>query len=75
VPADYKDARIFYGLVGAAGHFGPHRLIQLMIRDRNAARESVARNLKWDFDRVIVSHGDVLESGDKEKLRAAYAFA
>jgi hypothetical protein len=46
-----------------------------MIRDRNAARESVARILKWDFDRVIVTHGDVLESGGKEKLRAAYAFA
>ncbi|HKN60061.1 MAG TPA: DUF4336 domain-containing protein [Candidatus Acidoferrales bacterium] len=74
VPADFQGARVFYGLVGAAGRFGPHRLIRLMIRDRNAARESVARILKWDFDRVIVTHGDVLESGGHAKFAEAYSY-
>ena len=74
VPADFKDARIFYTLVGGRGRFGPHRLIRLSIRDRKAARESVAKILEWDFDRVIVTHGDVLESGGKPKFAAAFSF-
>jgi len=74
VPADFKDARIFYALVGGRGHFGPHRLIRLMIRDHKAARESVAKILEWDFDRVIVTHGDVLESGGHAKFSQAYSY-
>jgi hypothetical protein len=74
VPADFKEARIFYTLVGGRGTFGPHRLIKQAIRDRKAARESVAKILEWDFDRVIVTHGDVLESGGHAKFAAAYAY-
>jgi hypothetical protein len=67
-------ARVFYWLVGAAGRFGPHRLVRTMIRDRTAARASVERILEWDFDRVIVTHGDVLESGGRQHFAAAFAF-
>ncbi len=74
VPADFKEARIFYTLAGGRGRFGPHRLIKQAIRDRKAARESVAKILEWDFDRVIVTHGDALESGGHAKFAAAYAY-
>ena len=74
VPADFKDAWLFYTLVGGRGNFGPHRLIRLGIRDHKAARESVARILQWDFDRVVVTHGDVLESGGKAKFAAAFSY-
>ena len=74
VPADFKEARIFYTLVGGRGHFGPHRLIRMIIRDHKAARESVAKILEWDFDRVIVTHGDVLESGGKAKFADAFSY-
>jgi hypothetical protein len=74
VPADFKDARIFYTLVGGRGRFGPHRIVRMIIRDRKAARESVAKILEWDFDRVIVTHGDVLESGGKAKFAAAFSY-
>ncbi|HKN00939.1 MAG TPA: DUF4336 domain-containing protein [Candidatus Binataceae bacterium] len=74
VPADFKGGRIFYTVVGGRGQFGPHRLIRLAIRDRKAARESVAKILEWDFERVIVTHGDVLESGGHEKFAQAYSY-
>jgi hypothetical protein len=45
----------------------------LMIRDRRAARASVDAILGWD-ERVIVSHGDVLETGGRERFAAAFAF-
>lgn len=46
----------------------------LMIRDRRAARASVDAILGWDFERVIVAHGDVLETGGRERFAAAFAF-
>jgi len=68
-------ARLFHWLVGAApGRFGPHRLIRAGIRDRAAARRSLERILEWDFDRVVVSHGAVLERGGRARLPECFAF-
>src|SRR5262245_4752575 len=67
-------ARLYYLLTGAAGRFGPHRMVRLMIRDRRAARASMDTILGWDFERVIVSHGDVVEMGGRDRLAAAFAF-
>lgn len=71
---DAAQARVFNWISGAAGHFGPHRLVRRAITDHEAARVSVARILQWDFDRVIVTHGDVLESGGRDRVRAAFAY-
>jgi hypothetical protein len=67
-------SRLLFGLMGATNHFGPHRLTKLFMRDRAAARASLERVLRWDFDRVTVTHGDVLERGGREAVRAAFAF-
>jgi hypothetical protein len=67
-------ARLFYWLVGAAGRFGPHRIVRLTIRDRRAARASIDRILSWNFDRVIVAHGNVLENGGRNRMAAAFAY-
>jgi Domain of unknown function (DUF4336) len=54
--------------------FGPNALVRLFVRDRRAARASLDRILDWDFDRVTVTHGELLESGGREALRKAYAW-
>ncbi len=41
------------------------------ITDEEAFKASVGQLLAWDFDRIIVGHGEVLETGAREKLRAA----
>ncbi len=69
-----KRARLFYWLNGAAGHFGPHSFVRRAISDHAAARESVEKILRWDFDRVIVTHGEILETGGRERFRAAFAY-
>ena len=61
-------------LVGAHSYFGPSRLARSMIKDRAALRASVDRILAWDFDRVVVTHGDLVETGGREALRASFAF-
>jgi hypothetical protein len=64
--------RLVMTLLGGYGCFRPTRLDSFLIRDRQAARRSLEQILMWDFDRVVVAHGDVLESGGREALRAGY---
>ncbi len=61
-------------LNGTYRRFGPSRLIRRLMRDRSKAREDIARILDWDFYRVIMSHGAILETGGREALRSAFAF-
>jgi hypothetical protein len=72
-PEQPLSTRLFLRLGGVRG-FGPTYLERLLARDRAAARRSFERILAWDFERVVVAHGGVLESGGREALRAAYAW-
>jgi glyoxylase-like metal-dependent hydrolase (beta-lactamase superfamily II) len=42
---------------------------RLMIRDKTAFLRSIAEVMRWDFDRVIVGHGEIIETGGKERIR------
>jgi hypothetical protein len=64
--------RLLLRLVGGYGRFGPTRLDPILIRDRPAARQSFERILAWDFDRVVIAHGEVLEAGGPAALRVGY---
>jgi len=68
------EASLFHRLVGATDRFGPHRLIRWGVRDRKAAKNSMGEILQWNFDRVVVSHGEVLETGGRQAMRSAFAF-
>lgn len=59
---------------GCYDHLGPSRLFRSVIKDRAALRRSLDHVLAWDFDRLILSHGAIVEHGAKEKLREAFAF-
>jgi hypothetical protein len=73
-PDAARPTRWLMRLLRSYGRFGPSKLDPLLIRDRGAARGSLERILAWDFDRVVVAHGDVLESGGREALREGYAW-
>lgn len=53
---------------------GATHLERILIRDRQAAREQVDRMLAWDFDRVILAHGGLIETDGRDVLRRAYAW-
>ncbi len=61
-------------LDGAWGRFAIGRLERLLFRDRAAARATVDRILAWDFDRVVVAHGDVVERDGQAVVRDAFAW-
>jgi glyoxylase-like metal-dependent hydrolase (beta-lactamase superfamily II) len=46
---------------------------QMGWKDKAAARRSLERILAWDFERVIIAHGENLERDAKEAVRAAWA--
>ena len=61
----------------AAGRYrrlSPTPMFRLGFRDKAAARRSLDRILDWDFDRIIVGHGELLEAGGRDALRSAYAW-
>jgi hypothetical protein len=66
--------RLFLKLNGALGAFGPSRMMRMLVRDREKARVAMERILEWNFDRIIVSHGDVLEGDARHILRTSYAW-
>jgi hypothetical protein len=66
--------RVVLKALGGYGGFRTTRLDPLLIRDRGAARRSLEQILAWDFDRIVVAHGNVLEHGGRDQLRAAYSW-
>ena len=63
-----------FRLSGAGGKLAPTFLERLMIRDRAGFRASIRRILEWPFDRVIVAHGSVLETGGRRALESGYSW-
>ncbi|MFQ5787866.1 MAG: DUF4336 domain-containing protein [Thermodesulfobacteriota bacterium] len=67
------STKIFLKLDGVFNSFSVPRLIRyLLIKDREKARESISKILSWDFERVIVAHGNILETGGKEAVNKAF---
>ena len=48
------------------------RLFRAFIKDRKAFRQSVEEVLSWDFERVIVGHGENVMQDGKQVLRQAF---
>lgn len=66
--------RCIMTVMGAYDRFGPSRLARVTQRDRKGLRASLDRVLAWDFERIVLTHGDVVDKGGRELLREAYAF-
>lgn len=74
VSVETLGTKLFLTLDGALGGLRASRILRLCIKDRAAARASIERMLSWDFDRIIVCHGEVLQSGGRDELRRAFRF-
>lgn len=61
-------------LAGIYERYGPPRDMKLSFTDRRALRAFVERVLDWDFDRIVLAHGNLIERGGKEVFRSAYSF-
>jgi hypothetical protein len=66
-------ARILFGLFGTYHRFAVSRLSKLFIKDQTALERSLGRIFSYEFDKVVMAHGELVESGGKELLRKALA--
>ena len=64
--------RLAARVLGTYEKFAVSRLVRRGFSERDAARASLARVMAWDFDRVIVGHGDIIEHDGREALARAF---
>jgi hypothetical protein len=64
--------RIYARLGGVSDRFAVPLLLRLCYRDKARGARDIRRVLEWDFDRIILAHGKVLESGGKAALLESY---
>lgn len=74
VACPHGPTRWWLRAMGGLGRFGPPRHVRWLMRDKAAARRSADAILRWDVQRVVVSHGVVLQQSAKRLLREAFAF-
>lgn len=72
--ADHAWTRLYLKVSGLYGRPGWGRLLRPLYRDRRAARRSIDRLLEHDFDRVMLAHGEPIETGGKDAVRSTFEF-
>ncbi len=72
------DAGAFTSLVfklfGGYGRLSTSLIERMVSRDRAAVRRTVDAVLQWDFQRVIMAHGHIVESNGAQAFREAYVW-
>ena len=70
-PAPSGWPGIFLRLMGVHGRLAVSRLMRFALRDREKVRPVLERILEWDFDRIIVTHGVLVERNGHRLFREA----
>ena len=66
--------RFVLWLGGVAQKPGPLLDVKLAYLDSRAARDSLEKVMDWDFDKMILAHGHLVNSGAKQVFERAYRF-
>ncbi len=73
-PGTNAFMRGFMELVGMWGHPRPAPELRLLTLHQQAARDQLEKILAWDFDRAIISHGELLDQDPKSAIREAWSW-
>jgi len=65
-------SKVFFRMNDSYKKFGPSRIMKSMISNGEQLGNTLRDILDWDFDRIILSHGDIVEIGGKEMLTKAF---
>jgi hypothetical protein len=64
--------QLSFRVLGGYQKLEPSLLEKLATRERVRVKNSIERVLNWDFLRVIMAHGRIVENDAKSKLKAGY---
>ena len=70
-PSAPRATRLAWRLEGTYGSLAVPRTLRFTTRNRRSAQGAVGRILSWDFDRIIVGHGEIFESGGNAAFERA----
>ena len=59
-------------ILGSYNQIRPSILEKVVIKNRETVTTSITRVLEWDFQRVIMAHGTIIEDNAKERLKQGY---
>lgn len=72
-PPSWKTSLLLW-MTGTRGRLAQSRVWRWSARDRNAFRASVSAVSGFGFDRLIVAHGECIESGAYERLASVFGW-
>lgn len=59
-------------IMGGYKKLRPSLLEQLATQEKEKVKQSVQKVLRWDFRRVIVAHGSIVEHDAKKQFKEGY---
>lgn len=59
-------------MIGGYKSLSPSVLERLATRETEKVKQAVQTVLAWDFKRVIMAHGTIIENDAKQKFREGY---
>lgn len=72
--SDHLPTRLYLKVMGVENEFRLSPIVRAAFRDRAAARASVKRLLEWDFQRILLSHGEPLEEDARARFERSFEF-
>jgi hypothetical protein len=57
---------------GGYKNLGPSILERISTTDKETVKAAAQQVLRWDFDRVIMAHGSIVEQGGKAPFKRGY---
>ncbi len=70
-PANFAT-KVLLTFTGARGKLAKSRVWSMMTEDESVFESSVRKVLAFDFDTLVMAHGDIVEKNAGEKARAAW---
>jgi hypothetical protein len=64
--------QLLFKMMGGYKKLRPSLLEQLGTQDQEKVKQSVQKVLRWDFKRVIVAHGNIVEHDAKKQFKEGY---
>jgi len=68
-PANFMT-KVLTTFTGTRGKLAKSRIWSVLMNDKTAFEASVRKVLAWDFDRLVMAHGEIVEKNAGEKARA-----
>ena len=72
--SSHWPTRMYLKVSGIHRKPGVGHSLRWMYRDREATRAALERVLAWDFDRIVLAHGDVVAERGRDVLRESFSW-